>query len=71
MHRIALFTEDAAHELFLRAIVDAGRTPLLGGLEYVADLVGAMDLEYVQRADDSLGRLVNALREAFAAWVRG
>jgi hypothetical protein len=30
-----------------------------------------MDLEYVQRADDSLGRLVNALREAFAAWVRG
>lgn len=44
--------------------------PALGGLEYTADLVDAMDLDRMTTADDSLGTFLQTLRQQFDAWRR-
>lgn len=55
-------------QLLLQAILDAGITPLLGSIEHAEALVQAMNLRYLERADDSLGRLLTALHDQFRAW---
>ena len=55
--------------LLLEAIRGAGITPLLGGIEHAEDLVKAMDLQYLEQADDSLGRLLKALHDKFKGWT--
>lgn len=59
---------DRYKALLRQAVRATGVAPLLGGLEYAEDLVRAMDLERVERADPSLGRLLSGLREKFAGW---
>jgi hypothetical protein len=54
-----------------KAIQDAGITPVLGGLEFAAELVQAMDLSRLERRDVSLGRLVQDLREQLNQWEQG
>lgn len=44
--------------------------PALGGLEYTADIVNAMDLDRMVTADDSLGALLQDLRQQFGTWQR-
>jgi hypothetical protein len=56
MRRINLFVED--------------RDPPLGGIEYTEDLVNAMDLEHLERAGDSLSKLLKELRHKFQEWQR-
>jgi len=56
--------------LLLEAVRKAGVNPPLGGIEYTEDLVHAMNLEYLERIEDSLGKLLKALREIFREWER-
>ena len=51
-------------QLLSDAVRGAGREPLLGGIEYAADIVGHMDLDRATGADASLRRFVEELRRA-------
>jgi hypothetical protein len=55
-------------QLLLKAMRDAGVSPPLGGIEYAEDIVNVMDLRRMESADDSLGRLLQDLREKFRVW---
>lgn len=61
---------DRYKQLLRQAILAAGLTPLLGGIEHVEALVQAMNLQYLEQADDSLGRLLKALHVQFQEWGR-
>ena len=50
------------------ALLEAGITPLLGGAEYAEDIVKAMDLQRMERIDDSLGERLRSLRNKFQSW---
>ena len=54
--------------LLAQAVVNADVSPQLGGLEYVEDLIGAMDLYQVGRADRSFQRTISQLRGFCARW---
>ncbi len=56
--------------LLLEAMRKTGVNPPLGGIEYTEDLVHAMNLEYLERTEASLGKLLKALRDTFKEWVR-
>lgn len=63
--------KDRYKRLLIEAVVEAGETPLLGGLEYAEDIVKAMDLSRMLTADDSIGRLIQDLRQVFKRWESG
>lgn len=52
-------------EALVRAILDAGVTPSLGGIEFAADIIQEMDLNRAASADPSLRRFLDDLRHAF------
>ena len=52
------------------AIHDAIGGSTFSGIEYIADLVNAMNLDYLERAEESLGRLLKELRRIFQEWHR-
>ena len=54
--------------LLLKAIRDAGVIPLLGGIEHIADLVNAMDLQHLEQSDRSFRRFFRALQHQLEAW---
>ena len=54
--------------LLLQAIRDAGVVPLLGGIERIADLVNAMNLQHTEQRDRSFRRFFRALQHQFRAW---
>ena len=56
--------------LLLQAIRDAGVVPLLGGIERIADLVNAMDLQHMEQRDKSFRRFFRALQQRFEIWQR-
>lgn len=56
--------------LLLEAVRAAGVTPLLGGIEHTEALVAAMNLQSLESADESLGRLLKDLRSVFNTWKR-
>ncbi len=56
--------------LLLEAVRNTGINPLLGGIEYTEDLVRAMNLEYLERTEDSLGKILKSLCEMFQEWKR-
>jgi len=58
-------------KLLVDAVRDAGRSPTLAGIEHAQPIVEAMDLAEVEKRDDSLGRLLKALRERFRDWQQG
>lgn len=56
--------------VLIRAILDAGITPSLGGIEFAEDIVKAMDLVRAANADDSLRRFLEDLRTALGGTSR-
>ena len=52
---------DRYKELLARAVERTGRRPPLGGIEYAADLIEAMNLTHVRQNDVSLGRFLEDL----------
>lgn len=54
--------------LLLQAIRDAGVIPLLGGIEHTAELVNAMNLQYMEQRDRSFRRFLKALQQRFEIW---
>jgi len=56
--------------LLLEAVRQTGVKPLLGGIEYTEDLVDAMNLDKLEKTEESLGRLLKALRDKFKEWER-
>ena len=59
---------DLYKRLLREAIRATGVNPPLGGIEYGEDIVNAMDLEKLERAEASLGHLLKALRQQFQTW---
>ncbi|MDX1545689.1 MAG: hypothetical protein R3247_01805 [Rhodothermales bacterium] len=57
-------------KLLVDAVLKAGVTPLIGGLEHTEDLVKAIDLDRMTTADESLGAFISELRQRFRAWSR-
>ena len=50
------------------AILAAGITPTLGGIEFAADLIRNMDIDRAAGADASLNRFVSEIRATFRQW---
>ena len=59
---------DRYKTLLIRAIIDAGGTTLLGGIERAADIVKEIDLDRAKRADTSLRHFVEDLEAAMRGW---
>jgi hypothetical protein len=55
---------DRYKQALIRAILDAGVVPSLGGIEFAEDIVGAMDLKRAGKVDPSLRRFLDDLRQA-------
>lgn len=53
------------------AVREAGVQPLLGGVEYAEDIVGAYDIQQVARRDASFGHLVGEIRTWLNRQQRG
>jgi hypothetical protein len=64
------FDRDRYKRLLLEAVRNTDRIPILGGMEYAEELVNAMDLEYLEKTEESLGKLLKALRDKFKEWER-
>ncbi len=56
--------------ILIENVYNAGRVPIANGMEYAELLVNAMDLEKLERSEDSLGRFLKALRQQFQEWER-
>lgn len=56
--------------LLLDAVRLAGINPPLGGIEYAEDLVNEMDLERLERSEESLGKFLKPLRQHLQSWQR-
>ena len=59
---------DRYKRLLLQTIHNAGVIPLLGGIEHIADLVNAMDLQHLEQSDRSFRRFFRALQQRFENW---
>lgn len=59
---------DRYKRLLADAVINAGEKPVVGGLEYTEDIVNAMKLDKLERAEPSLGHLLKDLRQQFQAW---
>ena len=57
-------------KMLIDAIRLAGVMPSLGGIEFAADNVEAMDMKNAARHDPSLGRFLTELKAAFEDWQR-
>jgi hypothetical protein len=55
-------------KMLIDGILQTGRTPSLGGIEFAEDIIEAMDLKNAARHDPSLGRFLEQLRTAFEGW---
>jgi hypothetical protein len=53
---------DRYKEALIHAVLEAGVTPSLGGIEFAEDIVQAMDLGRAERADPSLRHFLSDLR---------
>ena len=59
---------DRYKQRLIRAVMDAGVQPNLGGIEFARDIMREMDLPRAARTDPSLGRFVEHLSKVFASW---
>jgi hypothetical protein len=57
--------------LLLEAIRNAGRSPVIDGMEHAEDIVNNMDLGHLEREDKSLGKFLKDLQSRFREWSRG
>jgi hypothetical protein len=60
--------KDRYKTLLAQAIREAGVRPLFGGIEHAEDLVNAMNLSRVERADASFGHFLKDLRAHLSQW---
>lgn len=56
--------------LLAQAVRDAGRQPLVRGLEHAEAIVDAIDLGAAECADSSLGAFIGDLRAVFSRWAQ-
>ena len=63
-----IFEKDRYKELLIEAVLEADLTPILGGIEHVADIVNAMDFQRVAQSDRSFRRFLKALQRKFREW---
>jgi hypothetical protein len=56
---------DRYKKQLIKAIEEAGKSPIVGGMEYASALVEAMDLDAMAAADPSFGRFVEDTRRSF------
>lgn len=61
-------SRDRYRQQLTDAIHQAGVMPILGGIEYATDIVRHMDLDRAARADASLQRFLDHLRDIFHGW---
>lgn len=61
---------DLYKRLLLEAVRETGVNPPLGGIEYAEDIVNVMNLHYLERTEESFGKLLRALRHKFQEWER-
>ncbi len=61
---------DVYKQRLIRAILDAGIEPNLGGIEFAEDIVSRIDIPRAERADDSFRRFVRELSQYFQQWGR-
>ena len=61
-------SRDIYKQRLIEAIYAAGVTPLLGGIEFAADIVRNMDIDRAARDDRSLRRFVEEIRRVFRQW---
>lgn len=62
---------DRYKTLLREAIRQAGVIPPLGGMEYAEDIVNAMDLQRMEKANASLGKFLKDLGGKFREWTKG
>ena|SRR5579872_4284713 len=61
---------DLYKRLLLQAVRATDLKAPFSGIEYTEDLVNAIDLDYLERNDESLGKLLKELRQLFQEWQR-
>ena len=61
-------SRDLYKQRLISAILDAGITPSVGGIEFAEAIVERLDIERAIRADRSLQRFVTEIRRAFRQW---
>lgn len=59
---------DIYKQRLIGAILDAGITPSLGGIEFAEDIMLSLDIGRAARADDSFRRFVGDLSQYFQQW---
>jgi hypothetical protein len=59
---------DLYKDLLSRAVADTGIRPLIGGMEHAEDIIKAMEIGRIRKAEASLDRLVDDLERVFAEW---
>jgi hypothetical protein len=77
MREIVFFVEDTGHETVLSSFVQRFATQYNVQIEIVnrsatgghGRVINAMDLDKLERVEDSLGRFLKALRLQFQEWV--
>ena len=60
--------KDHYKKLLVEAINSADETSILGGIEFAEDVVKAMNIQRMMRADDSFRRFVEDIRKVFQQW---
>jgi len=55
--------------LLLQALIDAGASPLLGGMEFAEDIVRELDIAAATRPDDALKQFVDDVNSYLRRWV--
>lgn len=63
-------SRDRYKQRLVQAILSAGVTPSLGGIEFAEDIVNEMDIDRAVRSDRSFARFVEKLRAAFQGWAQ-
>ncbi len=61
-------SRDRFKQLLLKAMRNAGVIPPLGGVEYAEDIVNAMDLQRMEKANASFGKFLKDLQNKFREW---
>ena len=61
------FDRDRYKQMLAESVMDAGVTPLLGGMEWAEDLMTAVDLDRAARADRSFAAFITGFRQAVKA----
>jgi len=61
-------SRDRYKKFLLEAMQNAGIVPPLGGMEYAKDIVDAMNLQRMERANASFGKFLKELKQIFKEW---